>query len=366
MQVDILMIGAGLSGLTATWQLRLAGVDVALAEARERFGGRVLTLDEGSTDCDMGPSWFWHGQPLIARLLDHFKIRYHDQYVDGAVLFQQHDGRIERIRQASPMVGSLRIQGGVNRLCSDIIAEIDESCILPGHQLIRLESNGDTVMAELVGPCETIRVEANRVVLAIPPRLVAGLVFEPELPAETLQILAAIPTWMAGHAKFFAIYDQPFWRQQGLCGSVISQRGPLAEIHDASPNSDSHYSLFGFSGLDPASRTAMGQTDFEDQALKQLDDLFGDHASRPTGVHFQDWSQEKFTASQLDLEPLTFHPRYGLNLQPGEPWNGQLKIISSETSFGNGGLIEGALEAALDFARAITGLDMPLVDNPND
>ncbi|MCP4878753.1 MAG: hypothetical protein GY896_25150 [Gammaproteobacteria bacterium] len=55
-----------------------------------------------------------------------------------------------------------------------------------------------------------------------------------------------------------------------------------------------------------------------------------------------------------------------MNLQPGKPSNGQLKIISSETPFGNAGLIEEALEAALDFARAITGLDMPLVDTPND
>ncbi len=38
---------------------------------------------------------------------------------------------------------------------------------------------------------------------------------------------------MAGHAKVVALYERPFWREQGLSGDAISHCGTLAEIHDA-------------------------------------------------------------------------------------------------------------------------------------
>ena len=77
MQTDILVIGGGLSGLTATWQLVSAGENATIMEARTRFGGRILTVEgDDGTPCDLGPSWFWPGQPLVTSLLNHFNIPY--------------------------------------------------------------------------------------------------------------------------------------------------------------------------------------------------------------------------------------------------------------------------------------------------
>ncbi len=364
MQTDILIIGGGLSGLTATWQLRSAGENASIMEARSRFGGRILTVagDDG-TPCDLGPSWFWPGQPLVASLLKHFDIPYFEQYVDGAVLFQQMDGRIERTLNASPMTGSLRIQGGVNQLTNVIANEIDASHKLLAHMVTGLSINNDVITIDAMGPSGKVQVEAKQVALAIPPRLAAGLTFVPELPQETMQALAETPTWMAGQAKFFATYDAPFWRMMGLCGTAISQCGPLAEVHDASPNSGNTFSLFGFSGLDAESRASMGRLEFIKQAMAQLEALFGNEANRPKAVHFQDWSTEKFTANVNDRKPLTRHPQYGLNLILGRAWGRKLEFISTETSFSNGGLIEGALEGGLRFSKRITGVKIPLIND---
>lgn len=363
MQTDILIIGGGLSGLTATWQLHRSGVNARVLEARTRFGGRILTVENGTgAECDLGPSWFWPGQPFVASLLNHFAIPYYEQYAAGALLYQQMDGRIEETTDASPMAGSLRIEGGINRLTEAIANEIDPAHHFLKHIVTGLSISNDVITVDVTGPSGKLQMQAKQVAVAIPPRLAANLTFVPELPPKTMQTLTTTSTWMAGHAKFFAVYDEPFWRKKGLCGTAISRLGPLAEIHDASPNSGSTFSLFGFAGLDAESRASMGRTEFMRQATLQLATLFGDEANRPTAVYFQDWSTEEFTASTADRQPQTHHPQYGLNLQLGSAWDGKLEFISTETSFTNGGLIEGALESGLRFSKRITGLDIPLND----
>jgi monoamine oxidase len=364
MQTDILIIGGGISGLIATWQLRYAGINASVMEARTRFGGRILTVkgDDGA-DCDLGPSWFWPGQPLVVSLLNHFNIPSYEQFVDGAVLFQKMGGRIDKTTGSSPMAGSWRIQGGINRLADAIVNKIDAPYRFLEHEVTGLSINRDVIAVDVMGPSGQIQVQVKQIGVAIPPRLAADLTFSPELPSKTMQTLAATPTWMAGHAKFFAIYDEPFWRKNGLCGTAFSQRGPLAEIHDASPSSGNTFCLFGFSGLDARSRASMGRSEFIKQATVQLAMLFGNKANRPKAVYFQDWSTERFTSNDADRKPQTHHPQYGLNLKLGNAWDGKLEFISTETSFSNGGLIEGALEAGLRFSKRITGLNIPFIDN---
>jgi monoamine oxidase len=364
MQTDILIIGGGISGLIATWRLRNAGIEVRVVEARTRFGGRILTVKgDNGVECDLGPSWFWPSQTHVTSLLNHFNIPSYEQFVDGDVLFQKVDGRINRTTNPSPMAGARRIQGGTNRLTDAIVHEIDAAHRFLEHAVTGLSSNRDIITVDIIGPSGKIQIKAKQVAVAIPPRLAADLKFSPELPPKTLQTLAATPTWMAGHAKFFAVYDEPFWRKKGLCGTAISQCGPLAEIHDASPNSGSTFSLFGFSGLDAKSRTSLGRSEFIRRATAQLAMLFGEEANRFKAVHFQDWSAERFTAKDTDHAPQTHHPQYGLNLQLGKAWEEKLDFISTETSFRNGGLIEGALEAGLRFSKRIAGLNLPLIDD---
>ena len=43
MQKNILIIGAGLTGLLLAYKLKQQGVSVIILEARERLGGRIYT-----------------------------------------------------------------------------------------------------------------------------------------------------------------------------------------------------------------------------------------------------------------------------------------------------------------------------------
>ena len=66
---EVLVIGAGIAGLTAARDLAVDGYDVAILEARERIGGRIWTSHELGVPADLGASWI-HGfeDNPIARL----------------------------------------------------------------------------------------------------------------------------------------------------------------------------------------------------------------------------------------------------------------------------------------------------------
>src|SRR6476620_9672305 len=62
MNYDILIIGAGASGLMAAWDLSVAGKRVAILEAKDRIGGRIFDIhdDRVSIPVELGAE-FIHG-----------------------------------------------------------------------------------------------------------------------------------------------------------------------------------------------------------------------------------------------------------------------------------------------------------------
>ncbi|MEM0942657.1 MAG: FAD-dependent oxidoreductase [Pseudomonadota bacterium] len=336
-----LIIGGGLSGLALAERLEAAGQDYQLLEARDRFGGRILTEQVGGAPFDLGPAWFWPGQPRMAALITRLGLRAFDQYATGDLVYEDETGRLHRGRGFASMQGSWRVEGGLSGLTEALAARLPDTRKRLNAEVTRLERTGDTIRATLAdGPM----FEADRVVLAMPPRIVAGLEFAPALPERTMQTMAAVPTWMAGQAKAVAVYDTPFWREQGLSGDAMSRRGPMVEMHDASPAEGGPYAIFGFLGVPAAARA-------DEEALRraiaaQLGRLFGDRAATPRALLLKDWAFDPLTATRADAAPQGSHPSYGLPGALRGLWDGRLIFAGTEVAPTFGGFLEGALEAA--------------------
>lgn len=58
--MKVVVVGAGVSGLTAARDLAVGGADVVVLEARDRIGGRTWTADVAGAQIDLGGSWI-HG-----------------------------------------------------------------------------------------------------------------------------------------------------------------------------------------------------------------------------------------------------------------------------------------------------------------
>jgi monoamine oxidase len=315
--IEIAIIGAGLSGLALARSLKAEGRKVIVLEARDRAGGRVLSQD----GYDLGPAWIWpHNRRMLA-LAAAFGFQTFQQHSAGRLVFEDARGNVRRDLDFATMGGALRLAGGLARITDALAGGLGDTLHLghPVHNVVEEEA-GVTVTGAHGS------LHAGRVVLALPPRLARGLGVS----------VSDVPTWMAGHAKLVAVYDTPFWREAGLNGDAMSHRGPLAEIHDASPRNAATGALFGF-----AAPGAARQPGFEAQAMTQLGRLFGPEAAEPRKLLLKDWSADAATATPADLVLPTSHPHYAA-IAPTR----RVLFAGTESAPGEGGFLEGALEAA--------------------
>ena len=139
---------------------------------------------------------------------------------------------------------AFQLDGGMTALVAALVRRLAMGKLLAGAQVRQLCLGADGVEIRMDGGV----CRAEQVLLALPPRLAAGLQFEPVLPAALLSGWLQTETWMAAHAKYVAIYPEPFWRSAGLSGFVSSRIGPLGEIHDLSSRTG-QAALFGFFGM---------------------------------------------------------------------------------------------------------------------
>lgn len=356
----IAIIGAGLAGLYAAWLLEQAGVrGSVLFEAGPTPGGRILSLPAGRTAAraparvDLGPTWFWpEHQPELSRLIDELGLPRFAQFEDGELLLERRPHTPpERVLAPWGAPASMRLQDGMAALTEALHARLQHTQLRCRHRVWQLGvqpgPHDSGVALSVQGPAgESACWRAGHVLLALPPRLAAGLGCTPPLPPALHQAWSHTPTWMAPHAKYVAVYGSAFWRAQGLSGQARSALGPLGEIHDASLPQGAA-ALFGFFALPAAARLRMGESTLCQQARAQLGRLFGPEAAAPTAEFFKDWAASPHTATAADLQaaPAQHTPAPGATVAGG-PWAGLLTGIASEWSPRYPGYLAGAVEAA--------------------
>jgi monoamine oxidase len=90
----VVVVGAGMAGLTTARVLSAAGVDVVVVEARDRLGGRTWTAPVGDARVDMGAAWLHGvvGNP-VADFADAQGLTYVEDELPWATLFDEASGQ---------------------------------------------------------------------------------------------------------------------------------------------------------------------------------------------------------------------------------------------------------------------------------
>jgi len=345
--VDTIIIGGGLSGIYAAYLLSQRNKSFIVLEARERLGGRILSPEHQGFFSDLGPSWYWPAiHPKMAQLIQALGLKSYRQFEEGMGRFQNANGAVQTVSGYATEPLSWRLSGGMMALITKLCENILGNAIRLNHPVCQIEKKTSGALVS-VGELEKepwARFSTNKIILALPPRLAAAtILFTPDLSHNLTQAMLKIGTWMAGQAKFCALYEKPFWRQKGLSGQTFSEHGPLGEIHDGSNNNQGPYGLTGFVGIPAAQRN---QQHLMEAILSQLSIIYGKPAAQPSAFFYRDWARERFTATQFDQPPMYEHPLYHPPAGQTSIWDGTIHFAGSETAMQHGGYLEGALAAA--------------------
>jgi monoamine oxidase len=356
--LETVIIGAGLCGLSLAAGLQSQGRPFAIYEARTRIGGRVLSerSDKADMRVDLGPTWYWPDtQPGMVRLVADLGLISFLQNDTGTVLrLHDHDKKPHPTENESIHGGARRVEGGMQSVIEAIAAKLPPESIHLEHVITAVFDRGTHVELHFRQGDALVTVEARRVVLAVPPRLIEERVrFEPELSAELVEAMRESYTWMAATAKAVLCYDKPGWRDEGRSGNAFVTHGQavIGEIFDACDATGTRAAIGGFLALGPELRASF---------IDGLPMLMGNQMGQVFGAayeqgeqHYKDWAADEFTCARLDMVPPEEHPHYGNPILRQTWWEGRLFFGASETASYAGGYMEGALDASRRLLRDV-------------
>lgn len=437
-RADVVIVGAGLAGLSAARTLAAAGLDVLVLEARDRVGGRTYTRSaHDGTLLDLGGQWIGPTQQRMAALAQEFGLNTFPTYVEGQNIEYRNGQRtlysgavpthdplaameaveamlelnlmanevpldapwtaaraaewdaqtvatwmeanipsintrglltlaVQAVFSAEPRDLSLlhflfyvhsggslnelvsvtrgaqesRFSGGAQLVSTKLAESLDGRVILnaPVHTITQDEQNEQGVRVD----SDLLTVTARRAIIAIPPTLAGRLRYRPKLPALRDQLTQRVP--MGTVIKVQCLYDQPFWRAEGLSGQVTSDAGLVRITFDNSPESGSPGVLLGFiEGDEGRVWSSRGFEERRDAVLACLARYFGEQAAQPVEYVEQNWADEEYSRGCYSgYMPTGVWTMYGPALR--QPI-GRLHWAGTETATVWNGYMDGAVQS---------------------
>uniref|UniRef100_A0A6Q2ZJD5 Amine oxidase n=1 Tax=Esox lucius TaxID=8010 RepID=A0A6Q2ZJD5_ESOLU len=395
---DVIVIGGGISGLSAAKLLREKGLSPVVLEARDRVGGRTFTVQNEQTKwVDLGGAYIGPTQNRILRLAKEYGVKTYKvneqerlvHYVKGKSY--PFTGSFPPMWNPFALMDFNNLWRKMDEMGSEIPREapwraphaeewdkmtmkqlFDQICWTSSARRfatlfvnVNVTSEPHEVSALwflwYVKQCGgTMRIfsttnggQAKYVIVATPPGLNLKMHFNPELPPLRNQLIHRVP--MGSVIKCMVYYKENFWRKKGYCGSMVieEEEAPIGLTLDDTKPDGSVPAIMGFI-LARKCRKLCELT--REERKKRICEIYSrvlgsEEALHPVHYEEKNWCEEEYSGGCYTAYfPPGILTQFGKVLR--EPV-GRLYFAGTETATEWSGYMEGAVQAGERAAREV-------------
>ncbi|MBB3601402.1 monoamine oxidase [Mycolicibacterium sp. BK556] len=442
---DVVIVGAGLSGMIAARKVLEAGLTPVVLEADERVGGRILTEEVApGLPVELGAQWIGDTHERMFALAAELGVETFPQFEDGETSYDlvgsgvlresefhaRFAGELAELERVLRRLDELAVEVPVEapwlapraaewdsitagawydaqgltpvartllEICTVGILAVPTAEVSFLHLLFTIQTCGVTseLFAESEGGAQTTRfvggtseiprrlaalitdhivlkvpvqliehtadsvtvscrgglvARGRRVIVAISPTLAGRIMYDPPLSGMRDQLTQRLPN--GSSMKAFFVYDEPFWRADGLNGQLISDVGPARMSNDTCLPGDDHGVILMFLEGEQARTFGRLPEDERRSALTaELVRHYGSKAAKPEFYVDGEWADRQWTRGcyNANLGPHVW-TAYGPALSAPI---GVIHWASTDTATYWSAYMEGAVDAGERAAQAV-------------
>lgn len=216
----VVVVGAGMAGLVAAYELGRAGHHVTVVEARDRVGGRVLTIREPFTSdlfAEAGAARIPPQHDLSLGYARHFGLALDPFYPRAGAYVRLAEGVRTRVPasdflQVKP--DYVKVRGGSERLPLAMASALETPVLLHDPVTSVEHEPGRAVQVRTAGGLE---LSTDRVLCTVPVPVLHRIDFEPPLSAEKIRAADGGFDYRASTRVFVELRER-FWEDDGENG----------------------------------------------------------------------------------------------------------------------------------------------------
>jgi monoamine oxidase len=286
--LDVIVIGAGVAGLSAARALTDAGKNVIVVEARDRIGGRMWTHTEAmSIPVELGAQ-FIHGRN--ASTWELVRRQGLETYTHGNTYSRTSVGGPWK-KKAVCCPYNFQVIGGY----SQILAPLAHDLSIDLNTVVRrVEYKPGTVLVHAEQKGRELTYAAHALVVALPVAVLNANVveFSPPLPKEKLDTFKSMPH--VAITKVMMEFDRPVFPQNA--DEVIEAGRPMYLMNGAmgDPRYSGRIILAGAEEHEAERLLAMPPEQRHREFLEVIRGVAGDHTLKPVKVVEHEWAKDPF------------------------------------------------------------------------
>ena len=348
---DILIIGAGLTGITLAYYLKQLDVSVTLVEARHRIGGRIYTkLNTNQAPMELGATWLVNEHHALLQLLKSLNLDVFEQFYGTTAIYEPNKSNAPQlVNLPNSTSASYRIANGTQTIINTLSSHLEPNQIITNCNIVSIEKHADFISAQ----SEDYEFKCKIIVSTLPPYLLQKAIqFTPQLPQELARVMKKTHTWMHDSIKVGFTFKNPFWTGERTSGTIYSNVSPLQEFYDHSSADGTLHALAGFMNKEFQNHS---KSERQELALHQLENYYGSQVRNFITYEELVWKDESFTTAPYD-DFIMPQQNNGHSLFQKSYLNDTLFIAGTETSAYASGKMEGAVRSAQHIFRQLESI----------